>query len=188
MSFEEFAEWIPKASAKHEFLRGLVYGMAGGTHAHSVLAAAMTTQLSLHFLPKGCDVLTSDLLVQTPSRSAAFFPDVSVVCGPLDSTQMQATMISNPCIIVEVMSKSTRNYDQGDKLIEYRRIPTLQYYILVDSQQFCMYVYARQANRTWQVIELIERDSVLQLPVYDVSIPLSDIFGRLQFEGTEATD
>jgi Uma2 family endonuclease len=185
MSFEEYLAFVSSAKLKHEFYHGVVYGMAGGTKAHSALAIAIATQLSLRFLPKGCDVFGSDMLVKNPAQTAAFFPDASVVCGPRDTSQDQSTAISNPCIVVEVLSKSTRNYDQGDKLLEYRKIPTLQYYILIDSQALHLQLHAREANGSWRLTEILEREANLELPVYEVSIPVSEIYGRLTFDPSE---
>lgn len=126
------------------------------------------------------------MMVRTPAKAVGFFPDASVVCGPRDLSQDQSTVLNNPCIVVEVMSKSTRNYDQGDKLLEYRKIPTLQYYILIDSEAVYLQLHAREANGSWRVTEIEERESNLELPVYNVSIPVKDIYGRLTFDPSDS--
>jgi len=185
MNFAEFLEWVSIASVKHEYLHGVVYGMAGGTRAHSTLIAAIITQLSNNFLPIGCDVL-SDILVTNPGKTAGFFPDASVVCGPVDATQIQSSVIASPCIVVEVLSKFTRNYDQGDKSLEYKKISTMQYYLLVDSQKMYLQLHARESNGSWRVTELTERSEYLYLPVYEVRISMDTIYGRIRFDNAEA--
>lgn len=182
MSFEEFAEWIPTASSKHEFLRGVVYGMAGGTDIHSMLSAAILAELRVQLKPKGCIVHTSDMLIKTPKNLAGFFPDASVVCGPRDPKRAPVLSIDNPCIVVEVLSKATRNYDQGDKLLMYKSIPSLLYYILIDSRKVSVQLHSRQSDRSWIVTELSSRTECMELPVYQIKIGLMSIYEDVEFD------
>src|SRR5882672_11261820 len=161
---------------KHEFDAGEILAMAGGTARHSALAVNVAVALSS---PRaaGCTVFQSDMRVRVVATGRATYPDVSMVCGPIeyDSEDTARTTITNPVLIVEVLSVTTENGDRGNKWMHYQRIPSLQEYVLVN-QEARIEIYRRTSSGTWEYFEV--REGALRLasgPSLDLSVVYADL-------------
>ena len=130
-SYEDYRVLEESASTKHEFLDGEIYAMAGGTPLHAALGAAVATTLSNQLAGSPCRVYSSDLRVRVAATGLATYPDVSVVCGDLETDREDRNAVVNPAVLVEVLSDGTEDYDRGEKLAHYQRIPTLQAVLLI---------------------------------------------------------
>ena len=129
-----YAEYLAAESAyetRHEFLNGEVWAMAGGTPEHSALAAAVIGELTLALRGKPCRVYTPDVRVRVLATGLSTYPDVTVVCGAEETATEDPDALVNPVVLVEVLSDSTEGYDRGMKAAHYRRIPSVQAYVLV---------------------------------------------------------
>lgn len=131
-SFEEYLALEEVAGVRHEYFDGAIYGMAGGTPEHAAMAAAITTALGRQLLGTPCRVYSSDLRVRVLETGLATYPDVTVVCGPSERDPASSTHVTNPKLLVEVLSPGTAEYDRGEKLGHYQRIPSLAAIVLVD--------------------------------------------------------
>ncbi len=123
----EYADYLRSleiSELKLEYCDGVIYAMAGGTPAHAQLSAAVIGVLH-RILPTNFRLSTSDLKVRIEASDLSTFPDVSVVCGEVSSSAIDANAITNPALLVEVTSRSTEDYDRGDKLSHYKQIPAL---------------------------------------------------------------
>jgi Uma2 family endonuclease len=141
------------ADIKHEYLRGEVFAMAGGTPTHARLAAAVIRELSNALADRPCEVFTSDLRVRIEATDLSTYPDVTVVCGDLEHSNIDVNAAINPILIVEVLSESTEAYDRGEKFSHYRRLPSLREYLLVSPQAPRLEAYARNAEGEWVLHE-----------------------------------
>jgi Uma2 family endonuclease len=130
-TYEQYLEVERLSSVRHEFLDGEIYAMAGGTPEHGVLAARVTSLLASR-VPAECHIASSDVKIFIEATGLATYPDVSVVCGRLARATQDPMAVTNPVLVVEVTSPSTEDYDRGDKLSQYRQIPSLQAVLLVD--------------------------------------------------------
>ena len=128
--YADYLRSLEQSPLKLEFCDGVIYAMAGGTLAHARLGAAIIGILH-RSLPASCRVATSDLKVRVEATDLSTFPDASVVCGEAISPVIDANAIVNPVLLVEVTSKSTEDYDRGDKLSHYKQIPTLRSVLFV---------------------------------------------------------
>ncbi|MFO0555364.1 MAG: Uma2 family endonuclease [Polyangiaceae bacterium] len=124
-SYEDYLALLHEAAIKLEYCDGVIYATAGGTIAHAALCAAAVGLLREALLGR-CQVFTSDLKVRIDATDVATFPDVSVVCGVPAPSAIDAHAITNPTILVEVTSRSTEDYDRGDKLSHYKQLSTLR--------------------------------------------------------------
>jgi Uma2 family endonuclease len=124
-SFKEYLELEEVARVRHEFYRGEIYAMAGGTPEHAAMAAAITAILGRQLDPKSCRAYSSDLRVRVLATGLATYPDVTVICGASQRDPESATHVTNPKLVVEVLSHSTADYDRDEKLEHYRQIPSL---------------------------------------------------------------
>lgn len=131
-TFAEYLEVEEVSAVRHEFFAGEIYAMAGGTPEHAAMAAAITSSLGRQLEGTPCRVYSSDLRVRVLATGLATYPDVTVVCGPSTRDPESPTHVTNPKVIVEVLSQGTEEYDRGEKLEHYRRIDSLEAIVLVD--------------------------------------------------------
>jgi Uma2 family endonuclease len=128
--YADYLRSLEMSELKLEYCDGVIYAMAGGSPAHAQLSAAIIVALH-RVLPKSCRLSTSDMKVRIEASDLSTFPDVSVVCGEPTTSSLDANAITNPTILVEVTSKSTEDYDRGDKLSHYKLIPALRAVLFV---------------------------------------------------------
>jgi Uma2 family endonuclease len=134
---------------KHEFLSGVEVAMAGGTPVHALLAMRLGTMLTNGLRGRGCAVYGSDLRVRIPDEDVITYPDVTVVCGGLESDPEDADAATNPTVIVEVLSPSTEAWDRGGKFAIFRALPSLRHYVLVAQDRQRVEHYARDEEDRW---------------------------------------
>lgn len=124
-SYEDYLRALELSELKLEYCEGEIYAMTGGTPAHAELAASMTRILG-NALRGMCSVFSSDLKVRIEATDLSTFPDVSVVCGEKAFSPIDKHAICNPTLVVEVTSRSTEDYDRGEKLSHYQQCPSVQ--------------------------------------------------------------
>lgn len=129
-SYEDYLRALESSALKLEYCAGVIYAMADGTLAHAELSVAVSTLLRGR-LPKDCSDFSSDAKVRVEATDFAAFPDVSVVCGERLTSPIDANALVNPTLLVEVTSRSTEEYDRGEKLEHYQRLPSLAAVLLV---------------------------------------------------------
>jgi Uma2 family endonuclease len=148
-SYADYVALEAESTIKHEFLDGVVYAMSGGTPEHGAIAAQIIGLLSAQLAGKRCRVFTSDVRVRVAATGLGTYPDISVVCGSLelDPEDAKGHTIGNPCLIVEVLSPSTEDYDRGEKLAHYKRIASLSEVVLVAHDAQRIDVWRREGLR-----------------------------------------
>src|SRR5579859_1220544 len=130
-SFADYLRVEEMSTVKHEFLDGEIYAMAGGTPLHAALAVAVSGALLERLRGGSCRVFSSDLRIRVEATGLTTYPDVSVVCGPLEHDPASADTVVNPTILVEVLSGSTMEYDLGEKFEHYRQLLSLKAVVYV---------------------------------------------------------
>jgi Uma2 family endonuclease len=176
LTVDEYLALEEASPDKHEFYHGEVYAMAGGSLLHSSICAAVTITLGNRMRPKGCRVYSSDARVRNTSDTLYTYPDVSVVCGRPDVLKQRGETLSNPTLIVEVLSPSTRSHDLNRKALEYKRSPSLQYLLFVDTEQVAVYLHSRQSPNSCLHQDFLGLESEIHLPFWDLVIPVRDFY------------
>jgi Uma2 family endonuclease len=150
-TYEEYLEYERDSGLKHEYEDGEILAMAGGTPRHSALASRISAALEAGRQP-GCVAFQSDLKVRVLATGKATYPDVSMVCGTIerDPADPSGNTVSNPALIVEVLSASTEEEDRGNKWQHYQLIPSLREYVLVSQSQARVECYRRLDNGAWE--------------------------------------
>jgi len=148
LSAAGFLLWEGEQQGRHEYFGGEVFAMAGGSIRHNALSARVIGALQ-SALPAGCNVLTSDQKVGVSEGERYVYPDVTVVCGAIRLETGTTDVLSNPTIVVEVMSASTEQYDRGLKWEGYQRLPSLTDYVLVSQSEARIEHFRRSADGTW---------------------------------------
>jgi len=147
MTVEEYLEWEATQELRHEYIDGEIVAMTGGSIPHTKIYLNFYRTLYPHLRQRGCEAYVSDVKVQARTNSRYFYPDLVVTCDAEDLKSRD--YVRNPQIIVEVLSPSTANYDRTKKLKYYRQIPSLQEYVLVDSEEIVVEVYQRGEGKMW---------------------------------------
>ena len=145
-SFREYLQVDEASDVKHEYLDGLILGMAGGTPEHARIAAACGASLSQQLAGKRCAVFSEALRVRATETGFAGYPDVTVVCGELNRDPENENTVTNPKVVVEVLSPSTAEYDRGDKLRHYQSIPSLEHVVLAAHDAPLIEVWTRSSD------------------------------------------
>jgi Uma2 family endonuclease len=175
-SFADYLALERDSEIKHEFDAGEILAMAGGTARHSALTAKIVTAMETARAP-GCTVFTSDMRVRVVATGRATYPDASIVCGPIeyDPEDAARTTITNPVILVEVLSVTTEKGDRGNKWMHYQRISSLQEYVLV-SQEPRIAIFRRTPSGTWEYFEAREGTGKLASgPTLDLSMLYAEL-------------
>jgi len=175
-TFADYLVLERDSDVKHEFDAGEILAMSGGTARHSALAARMIVAIGNTCAP-GCTVFTSDMRVRVAATGRATYPDISMVCGPIecDPEDSAHTTITNPVLLVEVLSVTTEKGDRGNKWMHYQRIPSLQEYVLV-SQLTRVEVFRRTPSDTWEYFEA--QEGIVRLssgPTLDLATLYADL-------------
>jgi len=150
-SYEDYLAALEMSDVKLEYCDGEIYAMAGGTPAHADLAAAAIRLLSNALLGR-CRVSTSDLKVRIEATGLSTFPDVSVVCGDRELASIDRNAITNPTLLVEITSKSTEDYDRGEKLNHYKQCPSLRAVLFVSHRRAQVTLLSR-SGAGWDTCE-----------------------------------
>lgn len=134
------------SNVKHEFLDGQIYAMAGGSREHAALAAAVVGLIYGQLMRGPCRAHSSDLRVRIPTSGLATYPDVTIVCGEPRADDEDPQAVTNPALVVEVLSESTAEYDRGEKFDHYKTLESLKQYVLVSQDRKDVAVFTRGAT------------------------------------------
>ncbi|MCL1494248.1 MAG: Uma2 family endonuclease [Pseudanabaena sp. Salubria-1] len=178
---DEYLELEEKAEFKSEFDNGDIIPIAGATANHNILTAKFLARILLALEDLDYAVFMNDMRLWMPDQERYTYPDVMVVKGQPIFTDEKQTGITNPCLIVEVLSNSTGEYDRENKFKLYRSIPSFQEYILVEQTSYGVEQYAKQANGKWLLADYVGEDAVLKLESVDFEISLMDLYKRVAF-------
>ena len=176
---EEYLEIDSTSTEKHEFYQGDIFAMSGGSFNHSAIGTNLTTTLQNLLDKTPCRPMNSDMRVTTPSGLDTY-PDISVFCGDPELTDNNCTLL-NPALLIEVLSPGTKNYDRGDKFLHYRSIPSLQDYLLIDSESIHIEHYQRQNSNEWLLHEYREPDALIHLKSVDKTVAVKRIYQQVTF-------
>ena len=181
MTPEQYFVWESEQLEKHEYIDGQIYAMGGGSRNHSLIAVRLITLLANHLEESSCEVGNSDLRINILDTQDYTYPDISVTCDDRDQTTTQ--YITYPCLIVEVLSKSTEAYDRGGKFRMYRCNPKLIDYLLVSSTNRSIDLYHKKESGDWVIHNYQEQDTV-ELKSINLSFPVQEIYRRLKLAPT----
>ena len=164
-----------KSLTKNEYIAGAIYAMAGGTPEHAGLGASMSATLSIALRGHPCRVYSSDLRVRILETDMATYPDLTVVCGQIQTAPDDKNATINPTLLVEVLSDSTEAYDRGDKFAHYRDISSLKEYVLVSQHTQRVEVYRRNQTNHWELFEFRPGEEVIFESI-GCKVPVNEIY------------
>ncbi|MBD2070943.1 Uma2 family endonuclease [Leptolyngbya sp. FACHB-671] len=178
---EEYLALEETAEFRSEYCNGQIFPMAGGTPNHNRIKVNFGSALSLALTEQDYDIFISDMRLWIPRKGMYTYPDVIVVEGELSFVEGRKDTITNPLLIVEVLSDSTKNYDRGEKFEFYRTLASFREYVLVDQYKVHVEHCSKTANNQWLMTEYEQLDAVLYLVTVPLQIPLSNVYRRVVF-------
>ena len=146
MDYASYLALEAKAAEKHEYVNGEVYAMAGGTPEHARLQSRLSQLLGQALEGKPCAVFSSDLRVRITATGRSTYPDLSIVCGRVETAADDGEAAVNPTVIVEVLSKTSEADDRGAKWAHYQMLATLKEYVLVSQDEPRIEVFRRDGT------------------------------------------
>lgn len=174
-SFDDYLRLERESPTRHEFLDGTVWAMAGGSPNHSAIAVNIVRMLGNSLAGRRCGVFNTDLRMRVKATGLATYPDASVICGrvELDPDDDKGHTAINPILLVEVLSPSTENYDRGEKLAHYKRIPSVREVMLVahDGRRVDLW---RRVESGWTQLAFRDGEDV-ELASLGVTLPVGEI-------------
>lgn len=183
LSYAEYAKREGAGESKHEFFDGEVFAMSGGSIVHGRLGTRVRDAIK-RSLPDGCDCVVEgpDIRVRTPSGKGTY-PDGFVVCGGLRTDAEDPESVTNPVLVVEVLSDTTEAYDRGKKFDHYRSLTSLKEYVLVSYQDPLVESHVRNPDGTWTTT-FAGRGETLVLRSVDARLDVSSLYeGMRQIDG-----
>jgi Uma2 family endonuclease len=184
---QEYLEFEKSSTEKHEFYKGEIFrmhghgdllAMSGAGISHNIVFSNLFGTLAIRLKGKSCQPYGPDLRIKIPENTLYTYPDISVVCGDLQLSTEDEDSFVKPTILIEILSPSTRSYDQGEKFRLYRDIPTLKEYVVVDTELVRIAVNRIIDKGHWELEEYKLLTDQLVLASVDVVIPVSEIYER----------
>ena len=172
---EEYIAAERKATRKSEYISGEIVAMSGASNEHNLITVNTLTVLYNQLADRGCRVYASDMRVGIGGGVSYFYPDVSVVCDTPRFEDDALDILTNPQVIIEVLSDSTESYDRGEKFARYRQLDSLQEYILISQDKVQVEHYLRQGGQ-WLLSEFGAREDILSLISIGAELPLNQIY------------
>jgi Uma2 family endonuclease len=173
MSVDEYLAYDDASPLRHEYVGGYVHAMTGGSLRHNLIAGNVYRRPVDAARGSRCRVFTNDVRVRV-DETTFYYPDVVVVCEPVD---LRSVVVRNPCLVVEVLSPSTRGTDQREKLVAYQKVGTLGACLLVEPDERVVERHFRDHDGRWRLETLSgpERDRVI-VPCPAVELSLDEVY------------
>ena len=181
-SSEEYLALEEATDYKSEYYQGEIFAMSGASVNHNRIAGNVHAALNNAFDAKPCEAFMGDVRLLVKKNGLYTYPDVMVVCGQLEFAEGRTDTLNNPIVIVEVLSKSTQDYDRGAKFELYRAIETLQDYVLIDQARVHVEYFRKLEDGRWLLQEFNQLEAILRIEAVGVEIPLSRVYQRVEWE------
>ena len=173
---EQYLELERAALEKHEYYQGEIFAMSGASFRHNVIFKNTYLKLGVKLAGKPCQPYGSDLRIHIPSNSLFTYPDISIICGKPEMTDEVMDTVKNPTVIIEILSKSTQDYDKGQKFTLYRDIESLKEYILIDSQSVRVEKYCKNSDGSWTLRDYKDIEDTFIIESIGEDMSLADFY------------
>ncbi len=182
---EEYLAFEREADVKHAYYDGEIFAFAGASREHNLIAGNVYAALHAQLRKRPCEVYPSDMRVRVSPTGLYTYPDVTVVtvvCEEARFDDEQADTLLNPTVIVEVLSPSTEDYDRGGKFEQFRKLESVQEYVVIAQDRVHVERHARQEDNQWLLSETDSIDDVIALPSIGCRLAVADLYEKVEFE------
>lgn len=177
LNLHDYLDWEANQPEKHEYFKGEAYAMVGAREAHVTVALNVASLLKAHLRGTPCRAYISDMKLQVEAANAFFYPDVFVTCAPRDHQNDRYK--NHPALIVEVLAEFTAGFDRGAKFAAYRKLESLQEYLLIDPDARTAELFRRNAEGLW-VLYPVENQGELELASVSLRVAWEALFEDVQ--------
>lgn len=184
VSPQEYLQMERESPIKHMYLDGEIVSMSGASLAHNDIVANLLREVGSFLKGKPCKIRPSDLRISVPSANSYTYPDATIICGKPEMEDDKFDTATNPAVIFEILSGSTKEYDTGNKFLYYQRIPSLKEYILIDSFKKYAVIYTRQSTDLWKIETFENSNSILTIKTIDFRLTFEDLYFEVEFKDT----
>lgn len=189
MTEAEYLEFEENSELKHEFVNGRVYTMTGAAVNHNVINSNINTILNSQLYGKPCIVMSSDMRLKVASDSVSYrYPDTIVICGDVKLAEGAGQTVTNPIVVIEVLSPSTALKDYNEKLAEYTQIDTLQDYLLISQYDAKVEVFSREKSGKWVYSLVTGLNANLELSSINCKINLDRLYDKAILRASDNED
>jgi Uma2 family endonuclease len=183
-SIADYLESEEKSLEKHEFYQGEIFAIAGASIPHNQITRNALSSIDEYLSESGkCQIFPGDLKIHSEANTLFTYPDLSIICGKIETLENHKDIVTNPIVIVEVLSDTTQDYDRVGKFILYRDIQSLKEYILISSIEVLIEKYSKQQDGTWVLHEYKSENDVFAIQAIDMQMEVKGLYRNVVFEG-----
>ena len=179
MTAGEYLALERRAETRSEYVDGEMFTMAGASRRHNLIVTNIVRELSAQLRERPCDVYANDMRVKVSETGLYTYPDVVLACGEIRFEDDHQDTLLNPILLIEVLSPSTQGYDRFQKFSHYRRLPSLQEYLLIAQNQHRVEHYRRQSENQWLLSETAESVESVTMASIGCRLTISDIYEKV---------
>ena len=178
----DYLEAERSSPEKHEYYRGEIFAMSGTSYKHNLISSNLQDYIRPHLRnSKKCRIFTGDLRVYVPHPHYYTYPDLFIICGEPQFSDVVKDTITNPKVIIEILSESTANYDRNAKFGLYRFAASLTEYILVDQYSPKIEIFRKIDDFNWHLPHVLKMEDSLRIDSIELEIPVKDIYEDIEF-------
>ena len=184
LTAEDYLAIERSAEFKSEFFDGEIFAMSGASRSHNAIVLNVGAELRQQLKKSPCKTYANDMRVKVDPSGLYTYPDVLVVCGKEQFDDTHFDTLLNPTLIIEVLSDSTEAYDRGRKFEHYRKLESLEEYVLIAQNHPHIESYRRQADQGWLLAECAGLESVFRLQSIDCELALAEVYDKVELPET----
>ena len=178
-SVKDYLQQEQETDRKWAYHDGQIQALAGGTLNHGILCGNAFGELrsGLKNKQSNCKPYTSEIKIYIEKKNSYVYPDAMVICGALETSKEEINSVTNPILIVEVLSKSSARYDRGDKFYLYRQLPSFKEYVIIEQKRYIVDVqYKSEGSDLWQITRYEGIDKTIKLQSIGIEISMRDLY------------
>ncbi len=182
-SIEEYLTLEDNSVDKNEYYQGEIFAMSGASIQHNQIVRNTLSAID-KCLEKSqtCEVFPSDLKIHSKTNSLFTYPDLSIVCNKIETLEKRKDIVTNPTVLIEVLSPSTKDYDRGSKFMLYRDIESLKEYIIISSMDMLVEKYDKQKDDTWLLHTYKNENDLITITSINLQIELKSLYRKVVFD------
>ncbi|MCA9889494.1 MAG: Uma2 family endonuclease [Anaerolineae bacterium] len=177
---EEYLVYEQETGIKHEYIDGDIYAMSGGSGDHALIMMNCGIEIGSQLRGSSCRAYSSELKVKI-SETKFVYPDLSVVCGEAKYADEQRNILTNPTLVVEVISPTSASYDRGDKLDYYQSVPSIMTYLILEQEAAKAHLYTREGEK-WLFQSFFGLEAVIPLEAINCRLSLDEVYRGVDFQ------
>lgn len=184
VTVQEYLDYLDSIEGRAEYYDGVIYDLASSSNEHSLMGVNICSELKsgLRNRPNPCRVYGPDAILAIDANSSVVMPDVHVVCGPQITSSQNHKLNTSAILVVEILSPSTSSYDRGKKFDNYRMVPNLLEYLIVEQSEPHVELLRRQPAGLWSFESYSSLSDIVELRSIELNLQLSSIYDLIVFE------